>query len=99
MADMRSMLNAVAVTGNEALYWVAPPRVAILLATLRSAASSGRLFPEMSPKGGELLGLPFVVTGNANLGGSPQADNLMLVDARGIAGDLENVTVEPVFAG
>jgi hypothetical protein len=94
MVDMRSMLNAVSTTGNERLFWVAPPRVANLLATLRWAAASGRLFPEASPAGGELLGLPLVVSNAANLGGSPVADSLVLVDARGMAGNLEDVAVD-----
>ena len=40
------------------------------------------------------MGLPLLVTNNWNLGGSPVADNLTLVDASGIAGNLEDIAID-----
>ena len=52
------------------------------------ATNGNQLFPGMTPLGGEMLGLPALVSRSVpNVGGSPATDSLLLVDAAQIAAD------------
>jgi hypothetical protein len=79
--DLRAMLEALQPTSGS-LYFVGGRSVAIRASCIGS--SSGRLFDAMSPTGGELLGLPMLVSDQVG-------DDLMLIDAAAIAGDLGQV--------
>jgi hypothetical protein len=58
MADLRNLLNTVNTAGAaHRPYWIMVPTVANLMSTL-TWANGGRLFPEMTPTGGTILGLP-----------------------------------------
>ena len=61
MADLRGLLNTVNLTGAGRLYWLMRPTVANLMATLL-ATNGNQLFPGMTPLGGEMLGLPALVS-------------------------------------
>lgn len=95
MADLRNLLNTVNTAGAaHRPYWIMVPTDANLMSTL-TWANGGRLFPEMTPTGGTILGLPAVVTTGAfNVGGSPAVDSLMLIDGAGIAADLGGVQID-----
>lgn len=70
--DLRAALDGV--NTSKGLVWIASSSVAKHYATLL-AANGAFLFPSVSPTGGELLGLPFLVTDQATSG------DLFLVDA------------------
>lgn len=86
LADLRGLLAVVNTTGNGALYWVASPDVANRAATL--AGDGGLTFPGMTALGGEMLGLPALVSNQVDEG------SLFLIDASGIAGDSETITLD-----
>ena len=76
------MLDTVNVTGNGKLYWIMPPAVANRAST-KLNSNGDRTFPNMSPTGGEMLGLPALVTSQVPTIGSPGSNStLYLVDGR-----------------
>jgi hypothetical protein len=84
LSTMRTMLDTVATTGGERMIWIAGAAMANALAT---ASDTGRLFPEMSPSGGRLLGLDAMVSDRV------PADRLLLVDCAGFAANEGTVEV------
>jgi len=86
LTDLRGMLGAVNLSAGGALFWLSSVDVANRATTL-SAANGGLLFPAMSPLGGEMLNLPALVS-NAVPAGS-----LMLVDATGVAAEIETISI------
>jgi HK97 family phage major capsid protein len=94
--DLRNLLTTVNSGGAGVLYWVMSPRVANVIST-KIAANGQRLFEGMTPTGGQLLGLPALVTNQMpNIGGSPATlrDSLWLVDASQIAANAETIEVD-----
>jgi HK97 family phage major capsid protein len=86
LADLRALLDLVNVAAAGSLYWLLSPDTANRAATL--ATSGGDLvFAGLSPLGGELLNLPAMVSS------AVPAGTLVLVDASGIAAEIEAVTV------
>jgi hypothetical protein len=94
LADLASLLSAIDPTPDSRLYLLAAPDVAIRMATLGSALGIGsptqmnsgqRLFPDASPVGGSVLGIPLVVSSAVTAG------QLILVDASGIGGASDGV--------
>lgn len=85
-ADLRALVAAVGPTSESRLMWAMAPDVALAASTLIGAG--GFVFPEMTPMGGRILGIDAVVT-DGLLAGS-----IALLDATGIAGDSELITVE-----
>ena len=80
-ADAEVALDNVNLTGSGRLYWVMQPQLANALAT-KVATNGNRLFPELSPTGGQLAGLPALVTNQLPAAaGSPIATALWLIDA------------------
>jgi HK97 family phage major capsid protein len=79
-ADLRAALAAVSTVGAPRLYWVASQSVAELGSTL-STTVGGFPFQACTPTGGELCGLPMMISG-----GIP-AGELALINAAAIAAD------------
>jgi hypothetical protein len=79
-ADLRAAMMAVPTGGNSALFWVMSSDVA------KAASTVPEIFPAISPTGGEMCNLPALV-------GAPDPGTLMLIDASGIAGDIDNISV------
>lgn len=86
LSELRGMLNATNQTGNGSLFWIAAVDVGNAASAL-TTASGDLAFPGASPVGGEMLGLPMLVS-SALVSGT-----LMLVDASGLAAELETITV------
>ena len=91
--DLEGLLDDVNTTGAGALYWAMSPTTANAMAA-HLATNGNRLFPEMTPVGGSILGLPALVsTAVPAAPGSPAPNTLWLIDASGIAGDTTEVEV------
>lgn len=86
-ADLNVLLTAVATTGAERLFFLAAPDVANSAATLTSS-SGAFVFPAMGPAGGEMAAVPTLVSNQLGTG------ELILVDASGLAGNIEDIRVE-----
>lgn len=87
LADLKAMLGIVNTAGGGNLFWICSPSVANAASTLTGLAGS-LVFPAMGPKGGEILNLPVLVSDQV------PASSLFLIDAGGLAGDAETVTIE-----
>jgi hypothetical protein len=83
--DLRTALLAVNTIGSAKLYWIAAVDVAKKASTL-SDTGGGDAFSAMSATGGELAGLPCIVSSGVPSG------SLFLIDASGIAADGGPVT-------
>ena len=93
-ADVKTLLDLVNVTGNGALYFVMRPALANRMATLRAGPGGGLAFPDMTPTGGTIVGVPALVsTQTPAAAGSPTTDSLWLIDASGIAANAETIEV------
>jgi hypothetical protein len=86
LSDLQVMLTALAPTAESRLYLIAHPATAIRLATMGTASlgsptvpSGQALFPGANPLGGELLGLPLLVSAVV------PTNSWLMVDASGIA--------------
>lgn len=92
LADAKEALDVVNISENSGrYYWVGTPDMANFISTVEEGGI--RSFPEMSPKGGEFVGLPFVVSSSA-----PETDSsggkLILVDAGRIALTLDTLDIQ-----
>ena len=86
-ADLRGLLQIVNVPGaSNSLFWVMSPDTANMASTSESG-TPGLDFPGMGPTGGEMLNLPGLVSDQVASG------VLLLVDAGGIAGDSDVITL------
>jgi HK97 family phage major capsid protein len=93
-ADIKTLLDTVNTTGSGSLYWIMTPSLANLLVSLRGAAGT-RVFPDMTPLGGSIVGLPALVTTEARAAaGSPATDALWLIDASQIVADATGIEVD-----
>lgn len=87
LADLKALLGIVNTAAAGNLFWVCAPDVANAASVLTGLAGS-LVFPAMGPKGGEILNLPALVSDQVPPG------TLFLIDAGGLAGDAETVTIE-----
>lgn len=85
--DLHNLLDAVEPTAESRLVWAMAPDVG-RAASLLADRGKSFLFPEMTPIGGTMKGIPAIVT-------SGMADGtLALIDATGLAGDSEMISVQ-----
>jgi hypothetical protein len=91
-ADLRAMLTTVNTTGAGNLYFASGAAVANGLAT--TTGTDGLFaFPTMTPAGGELVGVPYLVTDGVENG------SLVLADATGIVGEMDVITIDASAEG
>jgi len=91
--DLKSALDYVSSDeGSGRFFWVGKPSIANKLSTME-ATGGNRLFPELSPNGGELLNLPFVVTASA-LETDSSGGKLLLIDAGRIAANFASLQID-----
>lgn len=87
LTDLGAALEVVNTTGNGRPYLVVDPHTANRLAT-KATTTGEQAFPSMTPNGGELAGVPVLVSDQV-----PAADSngrkAVLLDATAIAGDAE----------
>lgn len=86
-SDLKNLLSVVPHHAGSRFYFIAAPDVAISASTLQDT-NGMFVHPMMSATGGELLNIPTLVSS------AVPAGSLVLVDASGLAGDAEGVTVE-----
>ena len=92
-ADIKTLLDLVNTTGNGALYFLMRPALANAMATLRDPGG-WRVFPDMAPIGGSIVGVPALVSAQVpDTGGSPSSNALWLIDASGIAANADAIEV------
>jgi hypothetical protein len=79
--DLKAMIQALIDAGSSLVgaKWVLHPRTATYLSMLRGTGGA-LAYPAVSVAGGELAGLPVLVTANAPLEGSPADTAIILVD-------------------
>lgn len=58
--------------------WIVTPSTALSLSLMQTALGTAQ-FPSMSINGGTLMGLPVIVTNTANISGSPDFANMMVL--------------------
>lgn len=87
LADLKKLLDGVNNSGFGGLFFVSSPDAANVLATLRAGTDGPLLFPSVTPTGGELLGVPLLVTAGAG-------DSLYLVDAGAVATGAEDIQIK-----
>jgi HK97 family phage major capsid protein len=81
-ADLADML-AVLTNGNldlAAAAWIMAPATAVSL-SLKRGADGARSYPEVTAKGGSLLGVPIVTSNACTATGSPGERHILLVQA------------------
>ena len=79
-SDLGLMVTALSNAGSDLQFatWIMAPRTALYLARLRGTGGD-RAYPGISVKGGELLGLPVVISANVvQEGGSPGFGDLSI---------------------
>lgn len=92
LADLRGMLTAVSATGAGRMLFAAAPDTANAAAT--AATDDGaRLFPGMGPTGGEILGIPCIVSDAVTAG------TLALFDCASFCANEGAITVDRAAAG
>jgi hypothetical protein len=84
--DIKFLLNSCGLTAESKPIFAMAPDVAIKAATLYDAGT-GKIFAEMGPLGGLLLGIPAMVIDSLDAG------ELALIDGAGIAANLEGFQV------
>lgn len=85
--DLAALMTVVNATSESRLIFAMARDVAISAATLTTAGGQF-VFPEMSVAGGTMLGVPAMVSDGIEPG------RLMLIDATGLCGDAEAITIE-----
>jgi len=88
LADIQVLFDGVNLSGFGSLYFVCPPSVANRMATLRAGTGEGFLFPRATPTGGDILGVPLLVTAGAPAG------TLTLIDATALCTGSEDMTIK-----
>lgn len=85
-ADLALLISTLADTGStlERAHWVMRPGTALYLSRLRGTGGA-LAHPTVTVRGGMLLGLPVIVSGNVPIAaGSPDTTSITLIDADGI---------------
>jgi len=88
LADLQALLDGVNTSGFGSLFFIVPPAVANLIATVRAGTGVGFLFPRAPPTGGDILGVPLLVSAGA------PADTLTLLDASALATGSEDIQLK-----
>jgi HK97 family phage major capsid protein len=91
LADLEAMLGAIDLSATSVPYWVGSANLAGKLAT-KGTTTGAQAFPGMTPMGGELLGLPFLVTDQ--LEDLTSGEELGLIDASVIGANAETIEVD-----
>lgn len=86
IADIRTLLSGVATSATSKLFFVMNAANAKNASTLTGTAGA-RLFPDLGPLGGFILGVPVLLSDQA--GG-----NVFLIDADQLAGDSDTITID-----
>jgi hypothetical protein len=85
---LKKLLDAVNLSGFGNLFWACSPQTANFLCTLTAGVGTASLiFPDMTPKGGILLGVQALVTGALT-------DSMQLLDAGGIVTGAEDLEIK-----
>jgi HK97 family phage major capsid protein len=81
-ADLGKLQESVIARGSDlmACYWVMHSITAAFLSRVRNA-NGDSAYPNISVRGGTLLGLPVIVSGSVPHGGSPSTCSVILIDA------------------
>lgn len=87
LADIAVLLGAVGMKANSRPYLITTPAVATQLLTMPDADGT-QAFPGVTTAGGELCGIPLLVSDEIAAG------TMMLLDASRCAGDSETITLE-----
>ena len=85
-AAARWLLSQIATSATSRLFWIGSADTAKALAVMETA-DGATAFPGMTPAGGELLGVTYLVSDHADEG------ELVLIDADGIGGNVDTVTL------
>jgi hypothetical protein len=88
LADLRTLLNAINTVGNPASGMMFAMSVGTANALSVLSTGGGMLFPGLSPTGGELLGLPAIVTDRLTAG------DLMLLRGADIAVAFSGIEID-----
>jgi len=78
VAGLKALIDSVNLSGFGEFFWAESPAVANFFATVRGDGGNF-IFPDATPKGGMILGIPALVTRCLN-----NLDSLLLIDARRI---------------
>lgn len=88
VADIQALLDGVNTSGFGRLFFACTPDVANLICTLRAGTGESRLFPRATPTGGEVLGVPLLVSAGA------PTDTLTLLDASAVCTGAEDLQIK-----
>lgn len=91
LADLGNLLDVVNTTGTSKPYLVVAPRTANRLAT-KATTGGEQAFPGMTPQGGEIAGVPVLVSSQAPTDSS--GHSAVLIDGSAIVGDSDTVAVD-----
>jgi HK97 family phage major capsid protein len=92
LADLGKLLDVVNTTGAGRPYLVVLPHVANRLAT-KATTGGDQAFPGMTPQGGEIAGVPVLVSDQAPASDS-NGNKAVLIDGAAIVGDSDTVAVD-----
>lgn len=92
LADLGKLLDVVNTTGAGRPYLVVLPHVANRLAT-KATTTGEQAFPGVTPLGGELAGVPLLVSDQAPASDS-NGHKAVLIDAAAIVGDSDTIGVD-----
>ncbi len=90
--DLEALFDAVKLKSLSAPYFVTDSATAAKLATKPATNGDGFAFPEVGPMGGTLAGVPLLVTDA--LEPTSDGSQLVLLDAQGIAGNSDTITLD-----
>lgn len=92
-ADIRNLIESMG-SNSDVSSWcfVTDPQTAARIGTATDA-NGGLLFPNVGVTGGELLGVPVLVTRGSVVSGSPSSGSLWLIDGSGIQYAMEGLEV------
>lgn len=90
LADFRTLLDEVTIDSTSRLFFVMPPLIAKQLSFLPTSADH---FSDMGPTGGVIRNIPALVSDALSAG------TILLVDATGIAGATDTITIDTATQG
>jgi HK97 family phage major capsid protein len=81
-ADLGKLQESLIARGSDlqAAYWIMHSITAAFLSRVRNT-NGDSAYPNISVRGGTLLGLPVIVSGSVPHGGSPSTSSIILIDA------------------